>query len=406
VEVEYLYVYYNNKKKALNFDRLIFVSVFFIFATIFHTITPDLVFSSGIDDHVLDSTDTQNKSPNDTKRVALIQNKFTYAAYQNGSFYNFYNLYSPGMYDRAGDGLNTTVTENLDMLKDRPIPDGPFPFYLHPEYNDEPYIKYFYLIHDLAKRNNTIVTNLTDMDVDQGKIFLEDDKNAYDVLILFHNEYVSQPEYNNLKKFVANGGTIVFTEANVLYAEVSYNKSSDSISLVDGHDWKFDGISATNSTSERWLDENKEWMGSNFLNIPSSKNVYFRNNPFNYTHTEEQYVTNPNAKILLDYKAYNLTDNYHDATVAAYEMNYGKGKVIHLGIWGHIVRQNPAFIEYFDKVIIPLALGNNNTTENDRFVKEMKMRSDNLHNTIKINDLVSNCYNFPYNNSGSCIFIR
>jgi hypothetical protein len=85
VEVEYLYVYCNNKKKALNFDRLIFVSVFFIFATIFHTITPDLVFSSGIDDHVLDSTDTQNKSPNDTKRVALIQNKFTYAAYQNGS---------------------------------------------------------------------------------------------------------------------------------------------------------------------------------------------------------------------------------------------------------------------------------------------------------------------------------
>jgi hypothetical protein len=406
VEVEYLYVYYNNKKKALNFDKLIFVSVFFIFVTIFHTITPDLVFSSGNDNQGIDSTDTQNKSPNDAKRVALIQNKFTYAAYHNGSFYNFYDLYSPGMYDRAADGLNTTVTENLDMLKDRPIPDGPFPFYLHPEYNDEPYIKYFYLIHDLAKRNNTIVTNLTDMDVDQGKIFLEDDKNAYDVLILFHNEYVSQPEYDNLKKFVANGGTIVFTEANILYAEVSYNKSSDSISLVDGHDWKFDGISATNSTSERWLDENKEWMGSNFLNIPSSENVYFRNNPFNYTHTEEQYVTNPNAKILLDYKAYNLTDNYHDATVATYMMNYELGKVIHLGIWGHIVRQNPAFIEYFDKVIIPLALGNNITTENDRFVKEMKMRSDNLHNTIKINDLVSNCYNFPYNNSGSCIFIR
>ena len=67
------------------FNGLIFASVFSIFASIFYTITPDLVFSSGIDDHVIDSTDTQTKSSNESKKVALIENTFTYAAYQNGS---------------------------------------------------------------------------------------------------------------------------------------------------------------------------------------------------------------------------------------------------------------------------------------------------------------------------------
>ena len=113
----------------------------------------------------------QTKSSNDTKKYTLIQNKFTYAAYQYGSFYNFYALYSPGQFIRTADGLNTTVTENLDLLKDRPIPDGPFPFYSDTTDIAEPYIRYFYLIHDFTKRNNTVVTNLTDMDVDEGKIF-------------------------------------------------------------------------------------------------------------------------------------------------------------------------------------------------------------------------------------------
>ena len=57
----------------------------------------------------------------------------------------------------------------------------------------------------------------------------------YDILFLFHNEYLTQNEYTNLKNFVLNGGTIVFTEANALFAEVSYNNASNSITLVNGH---------------------------------------------------------------------------------------------------------------------------------------------------------------------------
>ena len=325
-------------------------------------------------------------------KVGLIEPTFTYAAYQNGSFYNFYTKYSHLLWDN--DRNITSITTDLNLLKDRPIPHGPFPYYRHPEYKDIPYVHYFNVLLQHVKKNNTFVSNITDVDVHEGNIFQNNGKNAYDVLFLFHSEYVTQSEYNNLKKFVTNGGTIVFTEANILYAEVGYNKSSDSISLVNGHDWKFDGNSATKGTSERWLDENKEWMGSNFLNIPSWEKVYFRNNPFNYNHTEDQYVTNPNAKILLDYKAYNLTDKYQNATVATYMMSYGKGKVVNLGIWGHTLTDNEKFLNYFDKVIMPIAYDLNiNSSIMDRMVginSEDSVQGNVLEN---INAYISTYYN-------------
>jgi hypothetical protein len=289
------------------------------------------------------------------KRIAFVEPTFTYAAYQNASFYNFYAKYS------LSNKSNKTVTADLNFLKNRPIPHGPFPYYAHPTQKpDIPYIDYFKILLQHVKKNSPFVTNLTDVDVHEGKIFQTNGENAYDVLFLFHNEYATASEYNNLRKFVSNGGTIVFTEANLLFAEVSYNKTNDSITLVKGHYWKFDGNGATPSISERWLNENKEWVGSNFFDVPSTDKVYFANNPFNYTHTEEQYVTNPQAKILIDYHAYDIprqySQYYHNATVATYQMNYQAGKIINLGIWGHVVEDNKAFLHYFDNVIIPLAL--------------------------------------------------
>jgi hypothetical protein len=300
------------------------------------------------------------------KRIAFVEPTFTYAAYQNGSFYNFYAKHS--LTDTSN---KTIITSDLNLLRNRPIPHGPFPYYTHPQRLDIPYIDYFKLLLQHVKRNSPFVTNLTDVDVDEGKIFQVNGKNAYDVLFLFHNEYATASEYNNLRQFVSNGGTIVFTETNTLFAEVSYNKSNDSITLVKGHYWKFDGGkgAATPSISERWLNESKEWMGSNFFDVPSTTKVYFANNPFNYTHSEEQYVTNPKAKILIDYDVYGIPSyykQYQNATIATYQMKYKQGKVIDLGIWGHVVEHKKAFISYFDNVIIPLALGPPvNNTENN-----------------------------------------
>ena len=288
------------------------------------------------------------------KKIAFVEPTFTYAAYQSGSFYDFYNKYQSVL----DTGNNRAVTTDLDLLKNRPIPHGPFPYFEHPQYLDIPYIDYFKILQDHVKRVDPFVTNLTDVDVHEGKIFQANDSNAYDVLFLFHNEYVTASEYNNLRQFVSNGGIIVFTDANELFAEVSYNKTNDSITLVKGHYWKFvDDIGASPSVSERWLNESKEWHGSNFFDVPSNYTVHFRNNPFNYTHSEEQYVTNPRAKILINYDTSYSSDKYPNATIATYYMDYKKGRIINLGIWGHTLVYNKAFLNYFDNTIIPLALG-------------------------------------------------
>ncbi len=289
------------------------------------------------------------------KRIAFVEPVFTYAAYRNGSFYNFYKKYS------LSDVSNKIITTDLNLLKNRPIPHGPFQsiqYYAHSSKAPNiPYIDYFNILLQHVKNNSPFVTRMTDIDVHQGKIFQTNGSNAYDVLFLFHNEYATQSEYNNLKQFVSNGGIIVFTEGNTLFAEVSYNKANDSITLLNGHYWNLNGKGATPSIGERWLNENKEWTGSNFFDVPSSIKVYFKNNPFNYTHSEEQYVTNPKAKILINYQASYSSRKYPNPTIATYYINYKKGKVIDLGIWGHTLTDNKSFLNYFDNVIMPLALG-------------------------------------------------
>ena len=56
--------------------------------------------------------------------------------------------------------------------------------------------------------------------------------NKYDILILGHQEYVTQQEYTNLKTFVANGGTMILLDGNVFYAQVGYDRSTQTITLL------------------------------------------------------------------------------------------------------------------------------------------------------------------------------
>ncbi|MGH9879469.1 MAG: hypothetical protein ACRD5H_17700, partial [Nitrososphaerales archaeon] len=81
--------------------------------------------------------------------------------------------------------------------------------------------------------------------------------------------------------------------------------------------------------------------------------VTFENNPFGYGHREEQYVTNPNAKIILDYKARMEDPRFAqlNPVIATYQMNYGKGQVIVLGIFAEQVAGDEKFQEFFDELI-------------------------------------------------------
>jgi hypothetical protein len=274
--------------------------------------------------------------------IALVEKTFTKAAYDH-SFYIFYKLHS-----HTPTGVNITTDTNLlsRRVTDHQTPEGevssPMPYLLKH-------------IKRLTPKSN--VTLLTDADVDNGSIFTKEGNNIYGVMILGHEEYVTQQEYDNIKKFVSNGGILILLDGNVLYAEVKYNKDTRVVTLVKGHTWAFNGMSAWKSVGERWPNETSQWIGSNYLCCYNDI-VRFANNPFRYTHDEEQYITNPKAKIILDYKASlakypKAKEIFKKVPVAIYELDYKKGKVIAFGISSSdIIANDDRFDRFLDSLLL------------------------------------------------------
>ena len=81
------------------------------------------------------------------------------------------------------------------------------------------------------------------------------------MLIMTHDEYATQSMYDNYRRFVSNGGTLLALDANIFDAEIKYNKNNNTITFLKGHSWEFDGNSAKKSIWERWFNENSQWIG-------------------------------------------------------------------------------------------------------------------------------------------------
>jgi len=273
------------------------------------------------------------KGPN----IALIKPTFTGAAYHS-SFYKFYFIYVSLPHVRKN------VTTNLNLLSSKVT-------------NQTSKSSSSYTFNYLPQHLKTIIPNsnidvLTDADADYGSIFFSNGTNKYDVVILGHQEYETQREYDNLKRFVANGGTMILMDGNVFYAQVKYNRNTHTITLVKGHGWAFNGKSAWRSVGERWPNETSQWLGSNYLCY--SCNVRFANNPFHYKHHEEEYLTNPKDLIVLNYNA-SITkkdSKPEKILIATYTLNYKKGKVVALGIYSDDIITNRKFIKYFDSLLL------------------------------------------------------
>ena len=284
------------------------------------------------------SAELDNKNPrhHGVLNIAFVDPTFTIAAYDK-SFYMFYP-----MYDKTSNKYSN-ITEDIGLLSS----------ILPQNYEDrvESHDVRNHLKWLLPKSN---IDRLTDQDVDKGLIFTNG-TNKYHIIVLSHEEYVTQREYDNFKRFVANGGVLVLLDGNVFYAEVKYDENTNSISLVKGHYWQFDGKSARRSVEERWTNETSEWIGSNFLCCWSLK-IKFNNNPFEMGHDEEQHITNPKAKILLDYNATEDEPNPRKFTVATYELDYKKGKVIALGLYTDHFTKNERFWKFFDSLLFQYAL--------------------------------------------------
>ncbi len=201
--------------------------------------------------------------------------------------------------------------------------------------------------------NQAQVKLLTDTDIDNDKIFDNHKSNLFNILILGHQEYMTQKEYDNLKKFVSNGGKMIVIDANIFYAQVKFFGNNNTISLVKGHGWACNGKTAWKSINERWKSETQNWFGSNYLCYHCVK--MFKNNPFDYLPHEEQYITNPKDVIVINYNPVELPSApKSNVVIATYELNYGKGKVIALGIYSDDIKQNENFNRYFVKLLYSL----------------------------------------------------
>jgi hypothetical protein len=267
-------------------------------------------------------------------KIGIVKATFTGGAY-NDAFYKFYGKY---VTSKPSANINTDINLLTGIIPNHAVGNYAL-WYIPPMANQ---------LKSILPSGR--VTILSDESVHRGLIFYKNGTNAYDLLILGHQEYVTQKEYDNLKYFVNNGGKIIFLDGNVFYAEVRYNDTANTVTLVKGHAWKFDGKVAKRDVIERWYNETKEWVGGNFWTVPVGKKIYFTHNVFNYTHFEETYVNNPKDIIILDYGAYVPTAKIQ-TDIATYELNYGKGEVIVLGLYGENLVDNTTFIPFFKSLV-------------------------------------------------------
>ena len=273
-------------------------------------------------------------------KIALIKPIFTDAAYNN-KFYKFFKKYS---YVSPIENITT----DLDLLNSKIT-----------SHQSGTVANVFAMLHLIKVikwiDKNTQINVLSDLDVDKGYLFDENDRNLYDIIILGHQEYVTQKEYDNFKQFVSNGGIMILLDGNIFYAEVRYNDNNNTISLVKGHGWAYNGKTAWTSVNERWKDETKNWVGSNYFCYLCVKT--FKANPFEYSPHEEQYVSNPKDIILLNYNPLAIQKIFNkNITIATYELKYGKGIVIAIGIYADDVIQNKKFDRFFDSLIVKYSL--------------------------------------------------
>lgn len=320
-----------------------------------------------------------------TRSVAVLEPMFTEAAYGSsdtelGNFYAFYFKYNSAQ-------PGTEIQTDLNLL------NASIPKEADHQFSDP-------LVNALAGFDpSAAVTRINDMAVNDGHIFDKNGGNLYDSIFVLHDEYVTQQEYFNYEKFVRNGGNLVLLDGNIFYVEVKYDEASCTVHFLKGHDWEFDGMGMHKGVSERFADENKKFIGSNFVVNDIRDPETYSNNPFNYTHFEENYLNNNNATIFIDYgakipKSSSTNENANpnaspssgggngfvpgdllgqvlgggnndeSKTIATYQLEpFGSqaGKVIMMGLYGQNLLHNQKFLGYLNNVIFPLAAGDSKT---------------------------------------------
>jgi hypothetical protein len=302
------------------------------------------------------STDTMNSIQN-SSRIALVDNLFSQAMY-NSRLVQFIN-------NNIQTQENSLITQNVNFLsskikeyiyvdpyQDFKINDVSFFSYIL-NFSNPFAISVFNELKNYTSEKD-IITVINDEDLHQGRIFDSKGQNGFDTLIFTGQEFITQQYYDNLEKFVKNGGVAIFLNSDVFNSQIIYDDITKNVTLVNGKNWEFNGTYAKkNNIQLPFFNKNQEFLGSNLLLTDISENVSFSNNPFNYTHYKENFINKPNITILYDYGV-TLPQNspFQGSIIATYETYYGKGKIIFFGIYTEQIFDNPIFKKFFKQILM------------------------------------------------------
>lgn len=289
-------------------------------------------------------------------RIAVVQPLFTstpYSQYRFGSFYAFYTKYH---------SVGGNITTDLGWLS-TDLSSG-YNFYHGWGLS---YGLYQYLTSQSAKDCGLVIGKnvqiLSDVNASQGALFYHEINGSsiarFDVVVVPFSEYVTLEEYQAYMNFVAGGGTLELIGSDNFQVQVSYNSTTNKETLVKGHGWAFDGVSAWHSVFNSWEKNDTNWVGSTLccfhrFHYNGSKldlggvigralarefgNTVFKS----YFSHEENSITNMTGTSIISIFA-----NQSGTLVAAYTHEFRKGVVVALGVFGDDIVSSDASVQYF-----------------------------------------------------------
>jgi len=112
---------------------------------------------------------------------------------------------------------------------------------------------------------------------------------------------------------------------------------------------------------EYWKSTTQQWFGSNSDAAPDISNYAYLGttlgyNPFGYpvppntSGVENQYRSNSNDVVLVDYEASVSPSSNYLGPISTYYLDSGSGRCLVFGIFTDVVQPNPVFLSFFDQI--------------------------------------------------------
>jgi hypothetical protein len=284
--------------------------------------------------------------------IAIVRPIFTstpYSQYAYASFYGFYKkyLHVAGNITTDLDWLNTSIRSGIGYNSGWGH-SGAF---------------YTFLTSTAAENcgislgKNLFVVD--DIQVDRGALLNPDGSPRYSAVVIGHEEYVTQAEFDQFRRYVAAGGRLIAMSSNMFYVKITFNPRTSFETFVVGHGYAYNGHSAWHSGFWPFNKSLSGWFGSTyccFHRLTFSGGAVKAAYPIgqrllayfggmmgsSYVSHEENAVSNWTQTAVVATFA-----NKSGLVVASYVHRYGKGAVFCYCIFGEDTINNDPPTEYF-----------------------------------------------------------